>query len=226
MPFKSLQPDITLPRDLTIYQWLFTSPAYSPLHNHPKDQQAGYQNALTKERLSWPQVHQASTHLSTALASIHGLKPGQTVALFSQNTIWYPVAMLAALRLGAVVSGASPAYSVDEMSYALRTAGAAFLMTHPGSVEVAVRAAANAGIPRERVFLLEGEVEGFVGVKGLIEQGRELVAAGQEVPVWEMPEGKKNGDVCAFLSFSSGTTGLPKAVSFSFSFLFQLQVFV
>ncbi|KAK3724517.1 hypothetical protein LTR37_001141 [Vermiconidia calcicola] len=208
MPFKSLQSDIFLPRDLTTWQWLFEHPTYSPLHRFPASQLGGYHNAVTKETLNWADVKTAASHLSTALVRNYGLQEGNTVALFSQNTIWYPVAMHATLRVGGKVSGASPAYNVEEMSYALRTADARFLMTHPDSMAVAVAAAREAGVPRENVFLLEGSMEGYKNVKELIEEGRGL----EEVPYFRIPEGKTNGDVCGFLSFSSGTTGLPKAV--------------
>jgi len=139
------------------------------------------------------------------------MKEEDTVALFSQNTIWYPVAMFAALRAGGKVSGASPAYNVDEMSYALKIGQAKFLMTAPSSMEVAVAAAENAGIPKENVFLLEGELPGYTGIKELIEMGKSYGEQGQ-IKAFKIPAGKKNKDVCGFLSFSSGTTGLPKAV--------------
>ena len=200
----------TVPRDLTTWQWLFEHPTYSPLHRYPSSQLGGYHDAVTKEQLNWAQVKQAATHLSTALVQKYGLQEGDTVALFSQNTIWYPVAMHAALRVGGKVSGASPAYNVEEMTYALKTADAKFLLTHPNSMEVATQAAAQAGIPRERLFLLEGELEGYTTVKELIAWGQEQR---EQAEVWRIPEGKTNGDVCGFLSFSSGTTGLPKAVS-------------
>ncbi len=117
--------------------------------------------------------------------------------------------MHATTRVGGKVSGASPAYNVEEMTYALQKGEAKFLMTHPNSIEVAVAAAKNAGIPKERIFLLEGELSGYTTVKDLIAMGKNEA---EQTPYWSIPKGKTNGDVCGFLSFSSGTTGLPKAV--------------
>lgn len=180
-----------MPRDLTTWQWLFEHPTYSPLHRFQT--QGAYVNAVTKERLDWRQVKDAATYISTALVRKHGLKEGDTVALFSQNSIWYPVAMHATLRVGGILSGASPAYNVEEMTYALQTANAKFLMTHPNSMEVATAAAKNAGINKENLFLLEGEMDGFKTIKDLIEIGRR---EGEQVPYYTIPHGKTNFEIC------------------------------
>ena len=96
------------------------------------------------------------------------------------------------------------------MTYALKTAKAKYLATSPASISVAAEAAANAGIPKARIFLLSGETPGYTTIQDLISAGR---AYGQDqVPAFRLSAGKKSKDVCAFLSFSSGTTGAPKAV--------------
>ena len=93
MPFKSTQPDIELPRDISIWDWLFDSSA-SVLRKHESSELRGYCNGLTGERIDYAQVREASTYLSTALVKKYGLKEGHPIALFSPNNIWYPVAMV------------------------------------------------------------------------------------------------------------------------------------
>ncbi|KAI1747207.1 acetyl-CoA synthetase-like protein [Xylaria castorea] len=213
--FKSKHPDISFPKDVTIWEWLFEKESEAcPFNKYPEDQLAGYVDAITKERVSWKYVKEAATYISTALVKEYGLKEGDTVSLFSRNTIWYPVMLFAAMRVGGVVSGASPAYNIEEMTYALRTANAKFIATHPASIDIAAQAARNVGIPKKHIFLLEGELEGYSTVKELIKTGRRYEDSNQ-IAYAKLPDGKKNKDVCALLSFSSGTTGLPKAVMIS-----------
>ena len=118
---------------------------------------------------------------------------------------------LLTLHTGGIISGASPAYNVEEMTYALKKSEAKVLMTVPSSMEVALPAARNAGIPAERVLLIDGEKDGYTNMKQLLDIGKGFGPGGQ-VPSLKMSPGQTNKDICGFLSFSSGTTGLPKAV--------------
>jgi acyl-coenzyme A synthetase/AMP-(fatty) acid ligase len=95
------------------------------------------------------------------------------------------------------------------MTYALKIAKSKILITLPSSLEVALAAARNAGIPHERVFLLEGQSEGHPSIQGLMERGSRYAPD----PPYRIPRGKTNKEICGYLNFSSGTTGLPKAVS-------------
>ncbi|OJJ56552.1 hypothetical protein ASPSYDRAFT_91812 [Aspergillus sydowii CBS 593.65] len=210
MVFTSDRPRIDIPTNIPIWEWLFDS-EYSPLRSNKPEDLGSFVNAITKEQIRYDNLKDLTTYVSTSLVVNYGLKPGDTVALFSPNTIWYPVAMLATVRAGGVISGASPAYNVEEMTYALKTGNAKFLMTVPSSMDVAIPAAKNAGIPPERIFLLEGSKGEYVSVQQLVQKGKRYGPGGQAVP-YKLPEGKTNKDVCGFLSFSSGTTGLPKAV--------------
>jgi hypothetical protein len=48
-------------------------------------------------------------------------------------------------------------------------------------------------------------------MRELLDVGRGCGEGGQ-VEAYKLPRGKNNFELCGFLSFSSGTTGLPKAV--------------
>jgi long-subunit acyl-CoA synthetase (AMP-forming) len=117
-------------------------------------------------------------------------------------------------HLGAKISGASPAYNTEEMTYAMKTADSKFLFTAPSSMDVATASAKSVNLPQSNVFLLEGKLSGYSTVHDLIAIGKSY-GHSQQVPSYKIPSGKKNKDVCGYLSFSSGTTGLPKAVMIS-----------
>ncbi|KAI1879803.1 hypothetical protein JX265_001424 [Neoarthrinium moseri] len=210
--WKSPHPELDFPTNLTTWEWAFETEEFSPCRGDPATL-GGYSNAATRERLNFAEVKKKATQLSTILVLKYGLQPQQTVSLFSSNTIWYPVAMWATVRAGGRVNGASPSYTVEEMVHALQTAEARFLMTIPSSLEIALAAATGAGIPKDHVLLLEGSAPGFTSIQQLIS----LYEHDQyrAVPFYHIPMGKTNKDICGYLNFSSGTTGLPKAVMLS-----------
>jgi len=179
-----------VPTDLTTWQWAFEHPSYSPIGSQSP---GAYIDALNpSSRLCFPKVKELATNLSNTLVKKYGLLPSETVSLFASNSIYYPVAMWAALRVGGRVNGASPAYGVDEMVHAMRTAGSRIIFTLPSCLDVVVEAAEVLGIGRDRIVLLEGSAEGVRTLGELIEEGKGL----DEVPVEGVPEGKSNKDVC------------------------------
>lgn len=151
-------------------------------------------------RLSFYEVKEVATQLSNALVRSYGLAPGDTVSLFAGNSIYYPVAIWAALRVGGRVNGASPAYGVEEMVHAMKTANSSIVFTLPSCLEIATQAAKVVGLEKDRIILLEGSVAGTRNLEDLIGEGKRL----DEVPVWKLPAGLSNKDICGYVtSFQS-----------------------
>lgn len=207
---------LIVPTDLTVWEWALDSPKYSAILRSSPDEIGGFTNGETKERVTHTELKTYATYISTALKRKYRYGWGDTISLFGHNTVWYPVAMFAAVRIGGRVNGASPAYNVDEMGHALRTAETKILMTVPESIEVAEAACAQVKTPKVEIILLEGGdgSSKYTTLKDLIALGRSYGDDNQE-PVWRIPHGTTNKEACGFLTFSSGTTGLPKAVMLS-----------
>ena len=104
------------------------------------------------------------------------------------------------------------------MAYALKTANAKFLFTSPASFPVASKAAEQAGLSVKNIFLLVSEEDAkhqkHTTIHHLLSTGRSYGEKSQ-VPAFRPPTGQSLTQTCGFLSFSSGTTGLPKAVRIS-----------
>lgn len=109
-------------------------------------------------------------------------------------------------------SGANPSYTPEELAYQISTTKAAVLVAHPSVLEGALVAAEKAGISFDRVIPLD-TLHGQ-RLSTVAPDLNELIAYGLAHPPnfaerqLNPGEGKTK---IAFLSFSSGTTGKPKA---------------
>ncbi|KIY00261.1 uncharacterized protein Z520_03946 [Fonsecaea multimorphosa CBS 102226] len=117
-----------------------------------------------EERLDSAQVKAKAKQLSTALVKTYAFKPGETGSLFGTNTIWYR------LPCGRA-SGASPTYTTEEMTHALKIAQSCIPMTLPTSLKVTLKTAVKAGVPRSHIFLLKVNAEGYLSIQDLMEVG-------------------------------------------------------
>ncbi|KAF2139184.1 uncharacterized protein K452DRAFT_360883 [Aplosporella prunicola CBS 121167] len=163
--------------------------------------------------------------LARGLAKELGWEPNQgnewdkVIALFSVNTIDTLNLAWATHRLGGVQTPANAAYSAPEIEYQLKDSGAKCLFTCSTLLDTALEAAEKAGLPRNRIYLIDLPKE-FTGGKATPQGFKTLDQLGLEgaqlprlEPVRLAPgEGRKR---TAFLCYSSGTSGLPKGVMIS-----------
>ncbi|KAJ1299507.1 hypothetical protein OPQ81_006105 [Rhizoctonia solani] len=136
------------------------------------------------------------------------------VCIFSPNNVDYPVTIWAAHRLSLAVSCANPGYTEDELVYQLEATKAKLLFVHPTSLKTALSAAKRVGLPTQRIVLfLEAKPTTSVGDSLNVDQlAREGLNSKPNFEEKRLAPGENKTKV-AFYSFSSGTTGKPKAVA-------------
>ncbi|TFK24404.1 phenylacetyl-CoA ligase [Coprinopsis marcescibilis] len=136
------------------------------------------------------------------------------LGLGNRNHIDYPAVIWATHQLGGVVFGANPDFSEQELAYQIKQANAKLLVVHSESLSTAAAAARDCGISDDRIILFDTDgiqSTRHLTVEQLVEFGLAEPASFSELKL-KKGEGRSK---LAFLSFSSGTTGRPKAVAIS-----------
>lgn len=91
-----------------------------------------------------------------------------------------------------------------ELKHCLKTSKANHVFVHVNLLPVALSACHDLGIPKDHVYILEGNApHGFSSFNGMIASARK-----QNERSVQIKQAKK--DMLAYLLFSSGTSGLPK----------------
>jgi acyl-CoA synthetase (AMP-forming)/AMP-acid ligase II len=152
--------------------------------------------AGTGETLSYGELERRSVQLAHVLHEA-GLRPGDAVALLTENSLRAFEVYWAALRSGLYITAVNYRLKPDEVAYIVSDSGATALIV---SAEQAATARAILGLTADvKLRLAYG---GPLAGHGSYE---ETIAAASAVPFADQPHG-------ATMLYSSGTTGRPKGV--------------
>ncbi|KAF2817521.1 acetyl-CoA synthetase-like protein [Mytilinidion resinicola] len=138
-----------------------------------------------------------------------GLKKGDCVVIASFNDLYYPILVQGIIAAGGVYTGTNPGYTPHELAHHIKVSKAKFVVVEPELLPPIL--AAEHSIPKSNIFIFDtlGQPipDGFKPWNWLLEQGEH-----DWVRFNDLKTAKKT---LAMLLFSSGTTGLPKAVMLS-----------
>ncbi|KAK3330473.1 hypothetical protein B0H66DRAFT_612080 [Apodospora peruviana] len=176
---------------------------------------------LTGKTHTTTEAFERSDLIAKALGKIMGWEPNvdspwdKVIGVFSFNTIDYLSVLHSVHRLSGIATPANVAYSDSELEHQLKSSGAKALFTCLPVLETARKAAKAAGIPEDKIFIMDLPYHAkkpahLKTVDDLVELGRSLPEL--EPLRWSKGQGARQ---VAFLCYSSGTSGLPKAVMIS-----------
>ncbi|CEL10842.1 hypothetical protein ASPCAL13951 [Aspergillus calidoustus] len=156
--------------------------------------------------------NQARTIIRQLIAGLRawGVKEGDCVAIHSFNDIYYSMLVLAIVGCGGVYTGTNPAYTPHELAHHFRAAETRFVISEPEILDPILIAAKEVSIPESRIRIFNTQKD------QTIPPGRvpwtELFNHGEAdwISFDDLERAKRTP---AARLFSSGTTGLPKAVT-------------
>lgn len=142
-----------------------------------------------------------------------GLQKGDTLMLYSGNSIFFPIVLMGTIMASGIFTGANPTYNAREVAYQLDNSQAKFLLCADASLETALEAIKITGLGKDRLFVFDqgrdtfdGNGRGRLGCK----HWTTLLKSPEEGRKFQWVDGEDVFDDTIALNYSSGTTGLPK----------------
>jgi len=165
------------------------------------------------ERISTDEVEATVRRLSLGFREL-GLRPGDRVAILSENCPEWVMTDFSVLAAGAVTVPIYTSLLPDQVRYILDDAGAKFVVCSDLEMWRKVEAVREALPALERVFLVEDDPPaGALALSDAVEMGRRIEAA--EPGRFERAAEAARPEDLASIIYTSGTTGPPKGVMLS-----------
>ncbi|KAJ7043902.1 phenylacetyl-CoA ligase [Mycena alexandri] len=208
--FSGAPLDAHIPDDLTVAEFMLE-------YQHPLRPAQGTIPCLiedaTGRAVSLEELRERTFALAQSLRAKYNIGEKQVVLLFSPNHVDYPAALWASQYLGAIFTGANPSSTPPELVYQLKLTEATLIIAHSSTLETAAKAANMAGLPSDRVIILDSDPGlDVISVATLISD--EISCGSKSFVPRRLRPGEGKTTVAA-ICMSSGTTGQPKGVAMS-----------
>ncbi|KAF8913049.1 amp dependent CoA ligase [Gymnopilus junonius] len=210
--FRSPVPLPDVPDNLSIPQFILRELSSSLRPIRPRNVPFFIEDS-TGRGITYEEAHRRTYGLANALSLKWNIRPKDVVCLFSPNHTDYATVIWAVHTLGGIITPANPTYTADELKHQLSLTKAKLIAVHSDCLAIAKTAARACGIPDSALFLIDSCTSSSGSD---IMTAEELIAYGAGKPENYKAIHFKEGEArttLAFLSFSSGTTGKPKAVA-------------
>ncbi|KAJ5512655.1 hypothetical protein N7463_002207 [Penicillium fimorum] len=180
-----------------------------------------YTCGITGKSYSSQEVANRVDSLARSLSKEFGWAPNEgsewdkTLAVFALNTIDSLPLFWAVHRLGGVLSPANASYSAAELTHQLLDSKAKALVTCVPLLSISLEAAAKAGLPNSRIYLLDVPQELLGGAKPPTEYKSvsELIEAGKSLPPvdqlrWSAGEGSPTNSIFMLFEWNIWNAGV------------------
>src|SRR5271156_6488767 len=161
------------------------------------------------KRLTYAELWDRIGRLASALTTI-GVRPGDTVGVLDWDSNRYLEAFFAIPMMGAVLQTVNVRLSPEQVAYTIDHAGASTLLVNDEFVDLVQSILPNLSNVKTLVALSDRQAPG-AGQLRFAGEYEELLAAAS--PDYAFPDFDENAQATTF--YPTGTTGLPKGVSFS-----------
>ncbi|PVU89540.1 hypothetical protein BB559_005072 [Furculomyces boomerangus] len=208
MIFKSTFPDLDIP-DIDVPRYCIGE---GKRHNAQSNNRSGFAIAdgPTGKKMDIYEIEKKSKGFASGLANKLGFGYDDVLAIFTPNTIYYPVVFYGTLMVGGVATLVNPNYTARELAYQLKDSNSKAIATQSHLVEITKEAIGIAGlnIKNENIILLDIEANKSAVGNCHIE---DFLCFEKDFVQYKISNNEAETKVAA-LPYSSGTTGVPKGV--------------